>query len=172
MGGIDFPQDADGAAGIDPDIVSPVFDGFQFRIPVIPCSKVTLQDFIGSLILIQQILGRGRSHHIENPRIDDTALAHGHAAGAQEEQVAADLLVADGIQGPVDINPGIHEVQQVLGFPTVLFRMEIQIGDFALGIQLEFLELVDGIVLAVVLLGVDIEYPILVRRIVRPCWKR
>ena len=44
--------------------------------------------------------------------------------------------------------------------------MEIQISDFA-GIQLEFLELVDGIVLAAVLLGVDIEYPILVR-IVRP----
>lgn len=44
--------------------------------------------------------------------------------------------------------------------------MEIQIGDFA-GIQLEFLELVDGIVLAVVLLSVDIEYPILVL-IVRP----
>ena len=45
--------------------------------------------------------------------------------------------------------------------------MEIQIGDFA-GIQLEFLELVDGIVLAVVLLGVDIEYAILIRLIVRP----
>ena len=167
MGGVDLAQHADGTAGIDPDVGSPVFDGVQFRIPIGTVGKFPLQDFIGSLILIREILGPGRSHHIESPRIDDTALAHGHAAGAQEEQVAADLLVADGVQGPIDVDAGIHEVQQVLGFPTVLFRMEIQVGCLA-GIQLEFLELVDGIVLAVVLLGVDIEYPILVRRIVLP----
>ena len=167
IGGIDFPQHADGAAGIDPDVVRPVFDGFQFRIPIGTGGKVPLQDFIGSLILIRKVLGPGRSHYIESPCIDDAALAHGHAAGAQEKQIAADLLVADGVQGPVDVDPGIHEVQQVLGFPAVFFRMEIQIGDFV-RIQLEFLELVDGIVLAVVLLGVDIEYPILVRRIVFP----
>ena len=167
IGGVDLPQHADGAAGIDPDVVRPVFDGFQFRIPIGTGIKVTLQDFIGSLILIQQILGQGRSHHIESPRIDDTALAHGHAPRAQEEQVASDLLVADGVQGPVDIDPGVHEVQQVLGFPAIFFRMEIEIGRFA-RIQLEFLELVQSVVFAAVLLGVDIEGPILVRRVVLP----
>ena len=65
IGGIDLAQHADGTAGIDSDVGRPILNGFQFCIPIISCSKVTLQDFIGSLIFIQQILGPGRSHHIE-----------------------------------------------------------------------------------------------------------
>ena len=47
-------------------------------------------------------------------------------------------------------------VQQVLGFYIVFFRMEIHIGNL-IGTQLEILELIDGRVLAVVRLGVDIK---------------
>ena len=164
IGGVDLAQHADGTAGIDPDVGSPVLDVFQFGIPVIPCIKIALQDFIGSLIRILKVLGQGRSHDIEGSCIDDAALADDHALGAQEEQVAANLLVADGVQRAIDVNAGIDEVQQVLGFPSVFFHMEIHIGNL-IGIQMEILELIDGIVLAVVLLGVDLK-DIIISRVI------
>ena len=49
--------------------------------------------------------------------------------------------------------------------------MEIHIGNL-IGTQLEILKLIDGIVLTVILLGVDIEYAILVCHIVVPIGTR
>nr|WP_304149379.1 hypothetical protein [Mitsuokella multacida] len=165
IGSVDLAQHADGAAGVDPDVGSAVLDAFQLRILIGTGSKVTLQDFIGSLILILKVLGPGRSHDIEGPRVDNAALADDHAAGTQEEQVAADFSVLDGVQRAVDVDAGIDKVQKILGVDRPALDMEVQIGDMV-GVQLEFLELIDGI-LVVDFLGVDIVDAFLRRCIYR-----
>nr|WP_270380737.1 hypothetical protein [Mitsuokella multacida] len=165
IGSVDLAQHADGAAGIDPDVGRPVLDGFQFRILIGTGSKFPLQDLIGSLVLIRKVLGPGRSHDIERARIDDTALTDDHAAGAQEEQVAADFSVLDGVQGTVDVDSGIDKVQEIIHIYGITLHTEIHIGNL-IGIQLKFLELIDGTVLAAVLLGVDIKDIIDCRKVI------
>ena len=158
---VDLAQHADGAAGIERDERTAILDGIEMILSGRPCIKNAFQRFI---IRFAGQGCRSRCHDIEGPRIDDAALADDHALGAQEEQVAANLLVADGVQRAIDVNAGIDEVQQVLGFPSVFFHMEIHIGNL-IGIQLEILELIDGIVLAVVLLGVDLK-DIIISRVI------
>ena len=156
IGGVDLAQHADGTAGIDLDVGSPVLDVFQFSIPVIPCIKIVPQDFIGSLIRILKVLGQGRSHDIEGSCIDNAALADGHALGAQEEEIAADRAVPDGIDRAVDVDARVDEVQEIhgIGIDCLALLVEVQIGDI-IGIQLEFREFIDGNI-AVEFLGIDV----------------
>ena len=148
---VDLAQHADGAAGIERDERTAILDGIEMILSGRPCIKNAFQRFI---IRFAGQGCRSRCHDIEGPRIDDAALADGHALGAQEEEIAADRAVLDGIDRAVDVDARVDEVQEIPGIDCLALLVEVQIGDMV-GIQLEFREFIDGNI-AVEFLGTDV----------------
>ena len=148
---VDLAQHADGAAGIERDERTAILDGIEMILSGRPCIKNAFQRFI---IRFAGQGCRSRCHDIEGPRIDDAALADGHALGAQEEEIAADRAVPDGIDRAVDVDARVDEVQEIPGIDCLALLVEVQIGDMV-GIQLEFREFIDGNI-AVEFLGTDV----------------
>ena len=148
---VDLAQHADGAAGIERDERTAILDGIEMLLSGLSCIKNAFQRFI---IRFAGQGCRSRCHDIEGPRIDDAALADGHAVRAQEEEIAADFPVLDGVQRAIDVNASIDEVQEVVCTDRLALLVEVQVGNMV-GVQLEFLKLIDGN-LVVAFLCVDI----------------
>ena len=150
---VDLAQHADGAAGIERDERTAILDGIEMLLSGRSCIKNAFQRFI---IRFAGQGCRSRCHDIEGPRIDDAALADGHALGAQEEEIAADRAVLDGIDRAVDVDARVDEVQEIpgIGIDCLALLVEVQISDI-IGIQLEFREFIDGNI-AVEFLGIDV----------------
>ena len=148
---VDLAQHADGAAGIERDERTAILDGIEMILSGRSFIKNAFQRFI---IRFAGQGCRSRCHDIEGPRIDDATLADGHALGAQEEEIAADRAVPDGIDRAVDVDARVDEVQEIPGIDCLALLVEVQIGDI-IGIQLEFREFIDGNI-AVEFLGIDV----------------
>ena len=113
--GVDLAEDGNGTAGIDRDRPMARLDigqgGFRdFFIPVVGQG-------IGEGVEVHFATVRGdgirRRHDIEGARVDDAGFADGHAFGAEEIEVAADLFIMDGVYCAVNVHAVVDEVDQV-----------------------------------------------------------
>ena len=86
--------------------------------------SLLLQRFTGSLRILKFVFC---SQHRQRTCVNHAVRAHNHAVLAQKVQVAADLVITDGVYRTININPARHRIDQGIQGSAVLRLLKIQI---------------------------------------------